>query len=71
MSTMKPLDWVAIVLLIVGGLNWGSIGLFNFDFVLALVTKLGLPIIVDSIIKIIVGVGALYSMISLSLARLR
>ena len=27
------LDRIALVLAIVGGLNWGSIGIFGFDFV--------------------------------------
>lgn len=27
------LDKIALVLAIIGGLNWGSIGLFNFDLV--------------------------------------
>lgn len=27
------LDRIALVLLVVGGLNWGSIGLFQFDIV--------------------------------------
>lgn len=27
------LDKIALILLIIGGLNWGSIGLFGFDIV--------------------------------------
>ena len=27
------LDRIALILLIVGGLNWGSVGLFQFDLV--------------------------------------
>lgn len=30
---MKPLDTLAAILLIVGGLNWGLVALFNFDLV--------------------------------------
>lgn len=26
-------DWLAIILVIVGALNWGLVGLFNFDLV--------------------------------------
>ena len=33
---MKLLDKVALVLLIIGGLNWGSVGIFGFDVVAAL-----------------------------------
>ncbi len=30
---MKFLDNLALILVIIGALNWGSIGLFEFDFV--------------------------------------
>ena len=30
------LDKIALILAIIGGLNWGSIGLFRFDLVSAL-----------------------------------
>lgn len=33
---MKILDIIAAVLLIVGGLNWGLVGLFQFDLVAAI-----------------------------------
>lgn len=30
------LDRIALILVIIGALNWGSIGIFQFDFVAAL-----------------------------------
>ena len=33
---MKALDYVALILLIVGGLNWLLVGLFQFDLVAAI-----------------------------------
>lgn len=33
---MKKLDVIAVILLIVGGLNWGLVGLFHFDVVAAI-----------------------------------
>lgn len=30
---MKWFDWLAIVLLIAGGLNWGTIAFFSWNFV--------------------------------------
>lgn len=30
---LNMLDRIALILTIIGALNWGSIGLFNFDFV--------------------------------------
>ena len=31
MHKLSGLNWIAIILLIIGGLNWGLIGLFDFD----------------------------------------
>lgn len=33
---MKLIDRIALALLIIGGLNWGSIGIFGLDMVAAL-----------------------------------
>jgi uncharacterized membrane protein YuzA (DUF378 family) len=33
MKNLNFLDWVLLILVIVGGLNWGLIGIFNFDLV--------------------------------------
>lgn len=50
-------DWIAMILLIVGALNWGTIGVFNFNFVEFV---FGAGAIVTKIIYIIVGLAALY-----------
>ncbi len=36
MKNLSALDWTAVVLLIVGGLNWGLVGLLKLDVVAAL-----------------------------------
>ena len=33
---MKTLNAIALVLVVVGGLNWGLVGFFNFDLVAAI-----------------------------------
>lgn len=33
---MKSLHWIALVLVIVGAVNWGLVGFFQFDLVAAL-----------------------------------
>jgi uncharacterized protein len=33
---MKSLHWIALVLVIIGAINWGLIGFFQFDLVAAL-----------------------------------
>jgi|GEM_PF-1670979 len=30
---MKVLNAIALILLVIGGLNWGLVGVFNFDLV--------------------------------------
>ena len=34
--TVKIVDRIALILVIIGALNWGSIGIFGFDLVAAL-----------------------------------
>ncbi len=29
----SPLNWIALILVVIGGLNWGLVGLFKFDLV--------------------------------------
>ncbi|WP_312243008.1 DUF378 domain-containing protein [Pantoea sp.] len=55
---MKTLDVVALVLLIVGGLNWLLVGLFQFDLVAAIFG--GQAAILSRIIYVVVGLCALY-----------
>jgi len=58
---MNSLDWLFLVLLIVGGLNWALVGLFEFDLVAAIVgADFGEVTAVSRIIYILVGLSALY-----------
>jgi len=57
---MKTIDVIVAVLLIVGGLNWGLVGLFSFDLV---ATIFGDMSVISRIIYILVGVSALYQAI--------
>ena len=62
---MSTIDWIAWVLLMIGGLNWGLVGLFRID-VINLV--LGTGIIAD-IIYTLVGVSALYMIYSIAVKK--
>lgn len=57
MRRLTTLDWIAIILVIVGGLNWLLVGLFSFDLVAAIFGELTL---LSRIIYILVGLAALY-----------
>ncbi len=54
---MKVLDVIVAILLVIGGLNWGLVGLFNFNLVEFL---FGSFPIIAKIIYVIVGLAALY-----------
>jgi uncharacterized membrane protein YuzA (DUF378 family) len=56
---MKTLNGIALALLIVGGLNWLLVGLFEFDLVAALFG--GQDAAMSRIIYVIVGICAIYS----------
>ena len=51
------LDWVSIVLVIVGGLNWGLVGAFKFDLV---ATIFGDMSAFSRIVYVLVGLAAIY-----------
>ena len=57
MEKLTTLDWVAFVLTVVGGLNWGLVGLFDFDLVVAL---FGADSVLTTIVFVLVGLSALY-----------
>lgn len=58
MGKLNVLDWIALILLVIGGLNWGLVGVFKFDLVKAI---FGDMTIVSRIIYIVVGIAALYT----------
>ena len=55
---MKVIDTITLILVIVGALNWGSIGLFQFDFVAALFG--GQDSAFSRVIFALVGLAALW-----------
>jgi uncharacterized membrane protein YuzA (DUF378 family) len=60
MKKLNALDWIALILVIIGGLNWGLVGIFNFDVVAAI---FGAMSIIARIIYILVALSALYLLI--------
>lgn len=57
MNKLNAIDWIAIILLAVGGLNWGLVGIFNFDLV---ATIFGDMSALSRIVYAVVGVCAIY-----------
>lgn len=57
---MSVLDWIALILVIVGGLNWGLVGIFSFDLVAAIFGGMS---IISRIIYTLVGLAAIYMIV--------
>ena len=57
MTDKSVIDWIALVLVIVGGLNWGLVGLLNVDLVELIFGSI--PIL-QRIVYIAVGLAAIY-----------
>lgn len=59
MKKLNVIDWVALILLVIGGLNWGATA-FNMNIVDAI---FGMGSGIAMIIYCLVGVAALYVLI--------
>ena len=59
---MRALNVITLVLLIVGGLNWGLVGLFDFNLVSALFGEMSM---LSRIVYGLVGLSALYQIVPL------
>ena len=67
MNKLNAFDWLAVVLVIVGGLNWGLVGIFNFDLV---ATIFGDMSALSRVVYALVGLAAVYlAVISMKLAK--
>ncbi len=56
---MKTLDYIALILVVIGAINWGLIGFFSFDLVRAVFGDMTL---VSRIVYALVGVSGLYAL---------
>lgn len=64
---MSALSLVSRILVIVGGLNWALVGLFEFDLVAAIVgLTFGQVNALSRIIYILVGLAAIYELLTIS-----
>lgn len=57
---MKWLHVIAFILLVIGGLNWGLVGLFGFNLVMAV---LGTGMLAK-LVYILVGLSAVYLLVT-------
>jgi len=66
--TLSAVDWVALVLVIIGGLNWGLVGVLNFNLVVAI---FGEASMLTRLVYALVGLSALYMIYFATRARSR
>ncbi len=64
MKKLNALDWIALILTVVGGLNWGLVGVFKFDLVATIFG--GVEALVSRIVYTVVGVAAIYLIIAMA-----
>ncbi|MEX0852731.1 MAG: DUF378 domain-containing protein [Bauldia sp.] len=60
---MKGLNQITLILIIIGGINWGLFGLFGFNLI---GTIFGFAPIIATILYILVGASAIYQAIPLT-----
>lgn len=55
---MKIVDKIALILIIIGAINWGLVGIFNFNLVDAI---FGTMSVISRIIYALVGISGLWA----------
>jgi len=59
---MKTIDVVVWALLAIGGLNWGLVGVFNFDLVAAIFGQMS---VLSRLVYTLVGLAAIYDIVAI------
>ena len=57
---LNTLDWVALILMIIGAVNWGLVGLFNLDAVAAI---FGAMTMVSRVVYLLVCIAGVYGFV--------
>ncbi len=60
--TNKTLNLIVLILLVIGGLNWGLVGFLNYDLVASI---FGAMTLITRIIYSLVGIAAIFGLIGL------
>lgn len=61
MKNLSFIDWTTLIILSIGGLNWGMVALFNIDLVSTLFGELT---VLSRLVYGLVGVSAIYLLLS-------
>lgn len=60
MNAKNTIYTIAIIVLAIGGINWGLVGLFNFNLVTLL---FGFEPILENLVYVVVAIAAIYVLI--------
>ncbi|MFH0988037.1 MAG: DUF378 domain-containing protein [Parcubacteria group bacterium] len=60
MKDLNVFEWIVLVLVIIGGLNWGLVGFFGWDLVAAI---FGAMSVIARIVYALVGLSALWMIV--------
>ena len=58
--TTRPFNWIALTLVIIGAINWGLVGFFQFDLIAMLFGGMGSWL--SRITYALVGISGIYSL---------
>jgi len=61
MNKLNTLDWITLILVVIGGLNWALVGIFSFDLVTSI---FGAMTIISRIVYVLVGLSAVYLLLT-------
>ena len=56
----KPLDYIALTLILIGAINWGLVGFFQFDLVATLFGGMGAWL--SRLLYSLIGIAGLYAL---------
>jgi uncharacterized membrane protein YuzA (DUF378 family) len=70
-GNLNPITWLSTIVLAVGGVNWGLVGLFEYDLVADLFgEEFGTTNTVTRIVYVLVGASALIGLVGLAMAQM-
>jgi uncharacterized membrane protein YuzA (DUF378 family) len=71
MANLNPIIWLSVVLLAVGGINWGLVGLFEYDLVASIFgEEFGITNTITRVVYVLVGASALVTLAGLAMSQM-
>lgn len=58
-------DWIVMILIVVGGLNWGLVGAFKYDLVAGVLGGGDAMAVLPRVVYVLVGLAALYAVFAI------